>query len=159
AKSLSEARAAAEEEARLRQASESLWTPERLKEQVRQKLPGRTLLVISNREPYQHVRQGSQLTTVVPPSGLVTALEPILRPWGATGTARATGNADKHAVDAKNHVQVPPQEPTYTLRRVWITPEEEKGFYYGFSNEGLWPLCHIAHTRPVFRAEDWQAYQ
>ncbi len=159
AKSLSEARAAAEEEARLRQASESLWTPERLKEHVRQKLPGRTLLVISNREPYQHVRQGSQIVPIVPPSGLVTALEPILRACGGTWIAQATGNADRDVVDDKDHVQVPPQQPAYTLRRLWISQEEEKGFYYGFANEGLWPLCHIAHTRPVFRPEDWLAYQ
>ncbi len=159
AKSLSEARAAAEKEARLRQAGESLWTPERLKEHVRQKLPGRALLVISNREPYQHIRQGSQIVSVVPPSGLVTALEPILRACGGTWIAQATGNADREVTDNKDHIQVPPQEPAYTLRRVWISREEEKGFYYGFANEGLWPLCHIAHTRPIFRPEDWAAYQ
>jgi trehalose-6-phosphate synthase len=159
AKSLTEARAAAEEEARLRQAGESLWTPERLKEHVRQKLPGRSLLVISNREPYQHVRQGSQISTVIPPSGLVTALEPILRACGGTWIAQATGNADRETVDDRDHVQVPPENPAYTLRRIWISQEEEKGFYYGFSNEGLWPLCHIAHTRPIFRPEDWLAYQ
>ncbi len=159
AKSLSEARAAAEKEARLRQAGESLWTADRLKERVRQKLPGRLLLVISSREPYQHVRQGSQIQSVVPPSGLVTALEPILQACGGTWIAQATGNADRDVVDDKDHVQVPPEGPAYTLRRVWISQEDEKGFYYGFSNEGLWPLCHIAHTRPIFRPEDWVAYQ
>ncbi len=159
AQSLTEARAAAEEEARLRQTAESLWTPERLKEFVRQKLPGHPLFVISNREPYQHVRQGSQIITQVPPSGLVTAVEPILRACGGTWIAQATGNADKDVVDDKDHIQVPPQEPSYTLRRLWISQEEEKGFYYGFANEGLWPLCHVAHTRPIFRHEDWLSYQ
>jgi len=148
AKSLSEARAAAEEEARLRQSAESLWTPERLKELVKQKMPGRTFIVISNREPYQHTRQGGQISWAVPPSGLVTALEPILRACGGTWIAQATGTADKETVDDKDHIQVPPEEPCYTLRRLWITKEEEQGFYYGFANEGLWPLCHIAHTRP-----------
>ncbi len=126
---------------------------------MRQKLPGRALFVISSREPYQHIRQGSQIIPVVPPSGLVTAIEPILRACGGTWIAQATGNADKEVVDNKDHVQVPPEEPAYTLRRLWISQEEEKGFYYGFSNEGLWPLCHIAHTRPIFRPDDWLAYQ
>ncbi len=159
AKSLTEARAAAEEEARLRQSGEAVWTPERLKEYARQKLSGRALFVISNREPYQTNRDGRNIVWSTPPSGLVTGLEPILRVCGGTWIAQATGSGDREVVDSSDRVRVPPENPTYTLRRVWLTPEEEKGFYYGFSNEGLWPLCHIAHTRPIFRAEDWQAYQ
>jgi trehalose-6-phosphate synthase len=62
-------------------------------------------------------------------------------------------------VDAHDKIKVPPEEPQYVLKRVWLTKEEEDGYYYGFSNEGLWPLCHITHTRPSFRAEDWKYYQ
>ena len=86
----------------------------------------------------------------MPASGLVTALEPILRACDGTWIAPGTGNADRDTVDADDHVRVPPDHPQYTLRRVWLTEEEERGFYYGFANEGIWPLCHIAHTRPVF---------
>jgi trehalose 6-phosphate synthase len=122
-------------------------------------LQDRTLFVISNREPYSHVYRNKHVECVVPPSGLVTALEPILRACGGTWIAQATGDADREVVDPNDHVAVPPEEPTYSLRRVWLTDKEEQGFYYGFANEGLWPLCHIAHTRPLFRAEDWDHYR
>jgi trehalose 6-phosphate synthase len=95
----------------------------------------------------------------MPASGLVTGLEPILRACDGVWIAQGTGDADRATVDALDHVRVPPDQPQYTLRRVWLTREEERGFYYGFANEGIWPLCHIAHTRPVFRADDWQHYR
>lgn len=158
ARSLILARHAAEEEARLRHARESRWTAERLKEQVRTLLGNRPMLVIANREPYQHVRRGRQIQCIVPASGLVTAMEPILRACGGTWIAHGSGDADRDTVDTHNRLRVPPEEPCYTLRRVWLSQEEEKGYYYGFANEGLWPLCHIAHTRPLFRAEDWAHY-
>jgi trehalose 6-phosphate synthase len=159
AERLSAARAAAEEEARLRQASESLWTPDLLKEHLRIKLQGKSILVISNREPYIHVKRGKRIECVVPASGVVTALEPVLTACGGTWVAHGSGDADSEVVDDQGKIRVPPDEPHYSLKRVWLTNEEEEGYYYGFANEGLWPLCHIAHTRPVFRAEDWNQYQ
>ncbi len=159
AKSLSSARAAAEEEARLRHAGESRWTAERLKEHVRLALQGRPLVVIANREPYMHVRQGRQIQCIIPASGLVTAVEPILRACGGTWIAHGAGDADRETADSGGRIKVPPETPLYTLRRVWLEKEEEDGYYYGFSNEGLWPLSHIAHTRPIFRAQDWACYQ
>jgi trehalose-6-phosphate synthase len=159
AKSLETARAAAEEEARLREAAESLWTPERLRIHVRGRLREKPLFVVSNREPYMHVRHGKSVEAVVPASGLVTALEPILRACDGTWVAHGSGDADREMVDARDRLRVPPDEPQYTLRRVWLTKEEEEGYYFGFANEGLWPLCHMAHTRPTFRASDWGFYQ
>ncbi len=159
ARHLSAAKAAAGEEARLRQSSESLWTPERLKEHVKAKLHGRPLFVVSNREPYMHMHKGRKVECMVPAGGLVTALEPVLRASGGTWIAHGAGDADFEVVDGKKHLKVPPDDPHYTLRRVPLTKEEENGYYYGFSNEGIWPLCHIAHTRPVFRTEDWAQYQ
>ena len=94
-----------------------------------------------------------------PASGLVTALEPVMRACSGVWIAHGSGSADRETVDAHGRVRVPPGEESYSLRRVWLSPEEEQGYYYGFSNEGLWPLCHVAHTRPVFRSEDWQHYQ
>jgi trehalose-6-phosphate synthase len=158
ARSLSEARASAAEEARLRETGESLWTPERLRASVQSKLVG-SLFVVSNREPYMHMRRGKNVEAFVPASGLVTALEPILRACAGTWIAHGSGDADRESVDLHDRLSVPPDKPEYTLRRVWLSPEEEKGYYYGFSNEGLWPLCHIAHTRPTFRSSDWQSYQ
>jgi trehalose-6-phosphate synthase len=159
AKSLLVARAAAQEEARLRQTAESLWTPERLKESIRTRLQDRPLFVISNREPYMHVKEGNGTGYVVPASGLVTALEPILRACDGTWIAHGSGEADMETADQQGKLRVPPEEPQYTLKRIWLSKEEENGYYYGFSNEGMWPLCHIAHTRPIFRPEDWSFYQ
>jgi alpha,alpha-trehalose-phosphate synthase [UDP-forming] len=158
AESMRQARAAAEIEARLRNTNESLWTAERLADHVRTKLNGSNLFVVSNREPYIHNRQGNAITVMVPASGLVTALEPILRACNGTWVAQGSGTADKQTVDEHDRLRVPPDDPRYTLRRVWLTADEEDGYYYGFANEGLWPLCHMAHTRPTFRASDWEYY-
>jgi trehalose-6-phosphate synthase len=159
AQSLTQARNAAENEARLRESGENLWTAERLGVQVRARLNGGSLFVVSNREPYMHQRNGKSIDVTVPPSGLVTGLEPVLNACDGTWIAHGSGDADKEMVDAHNRLRVPPDDPRYTLRRVWLSKEEEEGYYYGFANEGLWPLCHIAHTRPIFRAADWQHYQ
>jgi len=158
AESMHQARAAAEIEARLRNTNESLWTAQRLADHVRNKLDGSSLFVVSNREPYIHNRQGNVITVTVPASGLVTAIEPILCACNGTWVAQGSGNADAETVDSHDRLQVPPDDPKYTLRRVWLSAEEEEGYYNGFANEGLWPLCHIAHTRPTFRASDWEYY-
>jgi trehalose-6-phosphate synthase len=159
ATSLTAARAAAQEEARLRDTAQSLWTPERLRIYVQTKLNGSRLFAVSNREPYEHLYKGNSIVCSVPASGLVTALEPVLRACNGTWVAQGTGDADREAADENGRLRVPPDNPQYTLRRVWLTPEEEEGFYFGFANEGLWPLCHIAHTRPLFRAADWDHYR
>jgi trehalose 6-phosphate synthase len=159
AASLRLARASAEVEARLRETANSLWTAERLRVYQQATLEDSRLFVVSNREPYEHVFQSGSVETVVPASGLVTAMEPILRACDGTWIAHGAGDADHETVDEHDRLRVPPEEPQYTLRRVWLTREEEERYYYGFANEGIWPLCHIAHTRPVFRVEDWEAYQ
>ncbi len=159
AESILEAREAAEQEARLRAMGESVWTPERLKEEMRTLLDDKQLVVVSNREPYMHNRKGKCIEWIMPASGMVTAIEPILKACGGTWIASGTGDADRDVVDKDDKVRVPPDDPRYNLKRLWLSKEEEEGFYYGFSNEGLWPLCHIAHTRPIFRKEDWQYYQ
>ncbi|MBZ5698706.1 MAG: trehalose-6-phosphate synthase [Acidobacteriia bacterium] len=159
AQKLAEARAAAKEEAQLREAGDSLWTAERLHASIERRLRGSSLFVVSNREPYQHVYGGKGIEARVPASGLVTALEPILCACDGTWIAYGSAEADRETVDAQDRLRVPPDHPHYTLRRIWLTKEEENGYYFGFANEGLWPLCHIAHTRPVFRADDWEHYQ
>ena len=159
AESLIAARAAAAAEARLRDAGEHLWTPERLAVHIRNKGGDGRIFVVSNREPYMHVRKGRETVCIVPPSGLVTAIEPVLRACDGVWVASGSGNADAQNVDQFDRLRVPPDDPRYTLRRVWLSAEEESRYYDGFANEGLWPLCHIAHTRPIFRATDWEAYQ
>lgn len=161
ARDLNTARATAEEEARLRDTGASLWTAERLRVSLQNRLHDTPLFVVSNREPYMHVlnEKDKSINVIVPASGLVTALEPVLLACNGTWVANGSGSADREVVDKNDRLRVPPDHPSYTLRRVWTTDEEDKGFYEGFSNEGLWPLCHIAHTRPVFRPNDWLQYQ
>jgi trehalose-6-phosphate synthase len=161
ARDLNTARASAEEEARLRDSAASQWTAERLRVSLQNKLHETPLYVVSNREPYMHERneKDGSIGVIVPASGLVTALEPVLLACNGTWVASGTGSADRDVVDKNDRLRVPPDQPSYTLRRVWVTDEEDKGFYEGFSNEGLWPLCHIAHARPVFRPDDWIQYQ
>ena len=159
AQHLVRAKAAAEAEAKLRQAAESLWTPERLKEHIRGKFQGKPLFMISNREPYMHLHRGGKIECIVPAGGVVTALDPVMRSCGGTWIAHGSGDADWETADPQSRIRVPPEDPLYSLRRVALTKEEEDGYYYGFANEGIWPLCHIAHTRPEFRPEDWNYYQ
>jgi trehalose-6-phosphate synthase len=161
ANDLNTARATAEEEARLRDSNVSLWTAERLRVSLRNKLQEKPLFVVSNREPYLNVRneKTGSIEVIVPASGVVTAIEPVLVACDGTWIAHGSGGADREVSDEYDHQRVPPERPSYTLRRVWLSNEEEKGYYQGFANEGLWPLCHIAHARPVFRPEDWVHYQ
>jgi trehalose-6-phosphate synthase len=138
--------------------SSQLWTPQKLRALLHDELAGDEVLVVSNREPYIHTHTPNGIEVRRPASGLVTAVEPVMRACSGTWIAHGAGSADRETVDADDHVQVPPKRPAYTLRRVWMTKEEEQGYYYGFANEGLWPLCHIAHVRPVFRSSDWEQY-
>ncbi len=159
AKSLHRARAAAEEEAALRLVGEALWTEERLKQFVKLRLSGSPLFVVSNREPLSHVWKDGRIEAQHPASGLVTAMEPVMRACGGVWVAQASGDADREMSDEAGRIGLPQDDPRYSLRRVWLSKEEEAGYYYGFANEGLWPLCHIVHTRPLFRPEDWAHYK
>jgi trehalose 6-phosphate synthase len=158
ARRLYRAQQAAEQEAALRLRGESVWTEERLKQFVNLQVGG-PIFVVSNREPVTHVSKDGKIVAQTPASGLVTAMEPVLRACGGVWVAHGNGNADREMSDERGRLGVPVDDPRYTLRRVWLTPEEEHGYYYGFSNEGLWPLCHIVHTRPLFRPEDWEQYK
>lgn len=134
------------------------WHAEKLRSVLQDVLSGDEIIVLSNREPYSHVYTPQGIRVKRPASGLVTAVEPVMRACSGTWIAHGSGDADRATVDQLDHVAVPPEQPFYTLRRIWLTPEEEQGYYYGLANEGLWPLCHIAHVRPVFRAQDWEQY-
>ncbi|HET8733765.1 MAG TPA: trehalose-6-phosphate synthase, partial [Anaeromyxobacteraceae bacterium] len=136
------------------------WTPERLRRVLRSRLHGEGVVVVANREPYVHERDASGAPRLVhPASGLVTALEPVMRACSGTWIAHGSGSADRDVIDADDRILVPPGEGSYRLRRLWLSEEEERGYYYGFANEGLWPLCHIAHARPEFRSADFEMYR
>jgi trehalose 6-phosphate synthase len=141
-----------------REARGGPWTPERLRATLKQHLQDERIVVLANREPYIHENDGDGVRVIHPASGLVTALEPVMRACSGVWVAHGAGSADRKTVDAHSRVRVPPGEESYVVRRVWLSPDQERGYYYGFSNEGLWPLCHLAHTRPLFRGEDWRHY-
>src|SRR5882724_9514392 len=156
ARTLTRVRAAAEREARLRLRGESVWTEERLKQFVQMRFGASPIFVLSNREPVSHVRDGAAIRELQPASGLVTAMAPIMFACGGVWVAHGSGDADRVVGE---RIGLPADDPAYTLRRVWLEPDEEAGYYYGFANEGLWPLCHIVHERPQFRAADWAHYR
>ena len=146
------------EKIRVEDGSPIEWSPKTLHDLLDNELPDTEVFVVSNREPYIHNHSNGGIVVQRPASGLVSALEPVMRACGGTWVAHGSGTADRETVDATDHVQVPPGNPAYRLKRVWMTDEEQEGYYYGLANEGLWPLCHIAYVRPIFRESDWQQY-
>ncbi len=134
------------------------WSPKTLHQLLDEELPGAQVIVVSNREPYIHNRVDGGVKLQIPASGLVAALEPVMRACGGVWIAHGSGSADRVTVDKRDRIAVPPGNPAYALRRVWLTEQEQDGYYYGLSNEGLWPLCHIAFVRPTFREQDWAHY-
>jgi trehalose 6-phosphate synthase len=135
------------------------WCAQSLHDLLKGALPGAEIIVLSNREPYIHNKTPEGVELQTPASGLVSALEPIMRACGGTWIAHGSGTADHDTVDEYDAIRVPPDTPGYKLRRIWLTEEEQEGYYYGFANEGLWPLCHIAFVRPAFRESDWHHYE
>lgn len=158
--SLRQARLSASEEARMRlEKIDSPWTAERLKEFIKAYAKNRPIYVLSNSEPYMHYKIKNKIEWSVPAGGVVTALNPVMEATGGTWIAHGRGDADKEMTDTEGKIRVPPEEPSYTLKRIWLTEQELRGYYDGFSNEALWPLCLMAHVRPVFRGEDWNEYR
>jgi len=139
--------------------STRIWDQQALRATLRSELHGNDVIVVSNREPYIHTRTPTGIGLRHPASGLVTALEPVMRACSGTWIAHGSGSADREVVDRHDRIAVPPEHPLYKLRRIWLTKEEENGYYAGFANEGLWPLCHIAHVRPTFRTSDFEHYR
>jgi len=155
------ARRTLSDEAHVRLQKEELWTEAKLRDLIHAKLGDNSLFVVSNREPYMHVFDDDigKAICIRPASGVVTAIHPILSACGGTWIAHGSGNSDRKFVNSKDKLGVPPEDNRYILKRVWLNKEEEEGYYYGFSNEGLWPLCHNTHTRPVFKESDWRMYK
>ncbi|MEK7539387.1 MAG: trehalose-6-phosphate synthase [Patescibacteria group bacterium] len=160
ANNLLQARSSASEEARMRlEKLDTPWTAERLKEFIKAYLKDRKIFVVSNREPYIHNKIKNEIKYLVPAHGMVTAVESVMEACGGLWIAHGSGDADRETSDKNGKIKVPPEEPKYTLKRIWLTPEEVQGYYVGFSNEALFPLCLMSHTRPIFRKEDWMTYR
>jgi len=116
--------------------------------------------VLANRAPFTHERVADgRISVRRSASGLVTALEPLVDACSGTWVAHAAGNADTAVVDDRGGLGVPSDNPRYRLRYVWLAEDEQRGYYYGLANEGLWPLCHAVGVQPVFREGDFRCYQ
>ncbi|MFY9287939.1 MAG: trehalose-6-phosphate synthase [Alphaproteobacteria bacterium] len=135
------------------------WSAKTLFEFVKNYLPSEQLITVSYRQPYAHSKTAQGITWSVPASGLVTAIEPIMTACSGTWIAVATSEADRQVADDEGAIMVPPDNPSYRLKRLWLSDNEEAGFYAGFANEGIWPLCNMAYVKPRFRASDWEMYQ
>lgn len=135
------------------------WTRDSLRRLIADKLAGYRFIVVANREPFIHRFTGDSIEVLRPASGMAAALDPIMDASGGTWIAHGSGDADRETVDRHDRLSVPPDDPAYTLRRVWLTKEQEEGYYYGLANGGLWPLCHVTFTPPVFRPDDWAIYR
>jgi trehalose 6-phosphate synthase len=122
-------------------------------------LDGRTLILLSNREPYEHLAGSEGVHVRQPPGGLVSALDPTMRRTGGTWVAWGSGSADRETADAVGRIGVPPFEPAYTLRRVWLSDADIEGYYLGFANTALWPLCHLLIQHFEFHSEHWECYK
>jgi trehalose-6-phosphate synthase len=120
-------------------------TGEGLEPLFRRLFPGRRFVVVANREPYEHrwSDEVGEIDVRRPAGGLTSALDPLLQALGGTWVAWGSGEADAAVVDKEHRVRVPPEEPRYTLRRVWLTQRDIHRYYLGFSNQFLWPLCHL----------------
>ncbi len=135
------------------------WTRTRLRNVLNEHVREESLVILANREPYIHDRTPDGIVVRHPASGLVTALEPVMRACSGVWIAHGSGTADRQSSDARGRLMVPPGEESYRLRRVWMTEQEEQGYYYGFANEGLWPVCHQTYARPIFRLSDFEHYR
>jgi trehalose 6-phosphate synthase len=136
-----------------------MWNKQALHDLIQGRLQDYRFLVVSNREPYQHNFVDGRIECRPPASGMVSALEPIMRAGGGVWIAHGSGTADRRTVDDQDHLAVPPKDQSYTLRRVWLTKEQENGYYNGFANSGIWPLCSQVFVRPEFNPRHWNTYR
>ncbi len=126
---------------------------------VKSKIKGYKFLVVSNREPYIHMHTPDGVKIKTPAGGLTAALDPLMQACGGTWVAGGSGDADRENVDMHNRCKVPPKNPKYVLKRVWMSKEEVDRYYFGFANQTLWPLCHNVFQKPVFDKLFWDGYK
>lgn len=135
------------------------WDQVTLQRLITERLSGFKMILVSNREPYMHIYKGGEVETIMPASGMALALDSLMQTCGGTWVAAGSGEADREACTEGDALMVPPHAPRYKLRRLWLSRQEELDYYYGFSNEALWPLCHVSYTRPRFVSSQFETYK
>ncbi len=136
-----------------------VWEKESLCQFAKEGLSGHVFIIVSNREPYIHSCQGDGIKCEPAVGGVARALDLVLSATKGTWVAWGSGDADEAVVNSQNKVMVPPEKPSYTLKRVWLSEEEVEGYYHGFANQALWPLCHAVDIKPVFDEFQWKTYK
>lgn len=136
-----------------------MWTKEQLHRTIQERMADSHLVVVSNRQPFSHMTKDGKVVCQRQPGGLVTALIPVLQAAQGTWIATGTSEEDRQVVDVHGRVMLPPENPSYALRRIFPPKEDMDAYYDGYCNQGLWPLSHLVYTRPVFNLSDWEAYQ
>jgi len=116
-------------------------------------------ILVSNREPYEHMYGSGGIEVRQPAGGLVSALDPTMQYTHGTWVAWGSGTADRDVSDEAGRVQVPSEDPQYTVHRVWLDDADIDGYYHGFANRALWPLCHMLIQHFEFRTEYWERYR
>lgn len=134
------------------------WNKKAVLDLVKEKLSDRLFVVVSNRQPYIHKYVKKKVVCMKGPGGVITALDPVMRELKGLWVCSGSGDADK-AVVKDSKVKVPPENPSYTLKYVWLSREENLGYYFGYSNQALWPLMHLVYVRPVIRDDHWEMYK
>jgi trehalose 6-phosphate synthase len=118
------------------------------------------VIVLANRAPFSHARSADGAIVLKrSASGLVTALEPLVQAYGGTWVAHGGESADALVAGDRGLLDVPGSESRYRLRYVSLDRDEHRGYYYGFANEGLWPLCHAVNVPSIFRPDDYRMYR
>jgi trehalose 6-phosphate synthase len=134
------------------------WNKKTLEKVMKERFSNHLFMVVSSAEPYVHNFSKDAIRVDRAPGGLVTGVEPILKANKGLWIAHGRGTADKDVVDANDKIKLPPRKTAYTLKRLWVNKKNLKGWYYGFSNQALWPLCHNVYERPAFDENDWKSY-
>ncbi|RKY38516.1 MAG: trehalose-6-phosphate synthase, partial [Candidatus Omnitrophota bacterium] len=134
------------------------WSKKTVIDLVKNKLRDSLFIVASNRQPYIHKFVKGKIECLRGPGGVVTALDPVMQELKGLWVCCGSGDADRF-IAQNNKVKVPPYNPSYEIKYIWLSKEENLGYYYGFSNQALWPLSHLVFIKPIFREEDWKVYQ
>ncbi len=137
----------------------TIWNKENFCQLLQKKFSEQLIIVVSNREPYIHYHGGDEIKCQAAVGGVTSALDSAMRAINGVWIAHGGGDADKETVTSQNKLMVPPDNPLYTLKRVWLKEKDFRGYYHGFSNQALWPLCHSAYVPPVFDRSHWDKYK
>lgn len=117
------------------------------------------VIIVADAETRVHKNDNGKIISTVPAGGVSIALDPIAQASNCVFIARAKTDEDKQVVDRDSKIEIADMENNYTLKRVFVSGDRFDQYYNGFSNQTLWPLCHVTFERPEFRNEWYEGYK